>query len=249
MEYIKKEIKEFLDSDFELDETHFGHVATKEENIKVKLLYKPDWDSWIDAMYYTAFSTWSNGYEVDLEKKIVGKREFTLNILRKRPISACFESAVFVIKIDNVSRAMTHQIVRARKMAFNQQSFRVSPAHHSDFRIPNGLNDDTIKKIENKVDNDRKLYLELINQGVPIEMSRNVLGMGTCTNIVMTTNLSALKQYINDRTLDIAQDEHSYIVYKICKELEAKAPEFYNNFIKSEKLDNVLKNYDVKSGD
>ena len=244
--YIKKEIKEFLNSDFNIDEGNFGKVATKEENIKVKLLYKPEWNNWIDAMYYTAFSTWNNGYEVNLENNKNNHRQLTLDMLKKRPISACFESAIFVIKIDNISRAMTHQIVRARKMAFNQQSFRVSPAHHSDFRIPNGLSEELKNEIKNKSNNDRKLYLKLINNGgVPIEMARNVLGMGTCTNIVMVSNLSALKQYINDRTLDIAQDEHSYIVVKICKELEKEAPEFYNNFIKNDKLDKIIQSYNM----
>lgn len=244
IEYIEKEIKEFLNNDFKIDEENFGKVATKEENIKVKLLYKPDWNSWIDAMYYTAFSTWNNNYEINLDTNENDHRQLTLNMLRKRHISACFESAIFVIKIDNISRAMTHQIVRARKMAFNQQSFRVSPAHHSDFRIPNGLSDELKSEIENKANNDRKLYLKLINNGIPIEMARNVLGMGTCTNLIMTTNLSALRQYINDRILDLAQDEHTYIVSRICKELEKEAPEFYNNFIKSEKLDKIISNYE-----
>lgn len=247
IDYVKKEINELLNVDFSIDEGNFGKVATKDENIVIKLLYKPDWNSWLDAMYYTAFSTWNNGYEINLEneKSIEKRRNLTLNLLKKRPISACYESAMFVIKIDNVSRAMTHQIVRARRMAFNQQSFRVSPAHHSDFRIPNGLDNELKKEIENKVNNDRNLYLKLINNGIPTEMARNVLGMGTCTNIVMTTNLPALKQYINDRTINLAQDEHTYIALRICKELEKNATEFYNNFIKNDKIVELMKLYKI----
>lgn len=247
LEYINKETKEFLDTEFSFEENNFGNISSKENSIKVSLLYSPDWNKWIDAMYYTAFSTWNNENEINLNKIKLNKNteKLTLDFIKKRPISAVYESAIFVIKIDNIPRSMTHQIVRARKMAFNQESYRVTPAHHADVRIPDGLSFEEQQKYLEQCNNLRKIYVEMIKSGIPTEQARNILPMGTLTHIVMTTNLSALKQYIKDRTLEIAQDEHSYIVMLICKELKEKSPEFYENFIKDEKLEQMMINYGV----
>jgi len=247
MGYIDNETREFLNTPFVFEAGDFGGVATAKEGTKVTLIYAPDWEKWIYAMYDTAFATWNNGYEINLDEIAYHNdvKKLTLDFIKKRPISAVYESAMFVIKIDNIPRALTHQIVRHRKMSFNQESFRVTPAHHADFRIPEGLTQEQKDAILDATNNARSLYVQLINSGIPTEQARNVLGMGTCTHIVMTTNLSALREYINARTLDITQDEHTFMVMLIVKELRDKAPEFYENFIKSDKLEEMMKQYEV----
>lgn len=246
-EYISKETEEFLGVPFVFDENNYGGLATAKQNTKVKLIYKPRWDDWLDAMYYTAFTTWNNGHEINLDKIPAEKRrELTLSFLKKRPISAVLESAIFVIKIDNIPRALTHQIVRHRGASFNQESYRVTPAHHADFRIPEGMNEKQLQTLRMTTDISREAYVKLISSGVPIEQARNVLGMGTCTHIVCTMNLKVLIDYIKARTLEITQDEHTYLVCLIARELKTMAPKFYENFIQSQALSNIMAQYGVK---
>lgn len=263
MGYIDKETREFLGIPFIFNPKEFGGVATFKENTEVELIYSPKWNDWIDAMYYTAFTTWNNGHEINLDNIGLGamvfdkykkysieeiaehRRKLTIDFLKKRPISAVLESAVFVIKIDNIPRSMTHQIVRHRGMSFNQESYRVSNAVHADFRIPDGLTETQKEIISGVIDELRVLYVSLINNGIPTEQARNVLPMGTCTHIVMTTNLKVLQDYIKARTMDITQDEHTYIVMLICRELMEKAPEFWESFIKTDKLIEMMKQYEV----
>lgn len=247
MEYIDKETKEFLEMPFVLDPNNFGGLSHAKENPEVNLIYAPDWEKWIEAMYYTAFATWNNGCEINLETKTPEQRKkLTINFLKKRPISAVLESAIFVLKLDNIPRSMTHQLVRHRGMAFNQESYRVTPAHHADVRIPEGLSLSLFAKTKEVLDATKKLYIELINSGIPIEQARNVLPMGTCTHIVMTSNLKVLQDYLKARTLDITQDEHTYLVMLICKEIKNKAPLFWEHFFKSEKLESLMQTYEVK---
>lgn len=247
MDYISKETEEFLGVPFKFNPGNFGSIATARQNTEIDVIYAPVWSDWIDAMFWTAFTTWNNGHEIDLSKIAVKKREqLAINFLKQRPVSAVLESAVFVIKMDNVPRAMTHQIVRHRGMAFNQESYRVTPAHHADFRIPEGLTTDQKDDILDRANESRSLYVRLISDGVPIEQARNVLGMGTCTHIVMTANLKVMQDYIKARTQEIAQDEHTYIVLRIAAELKKNCPEFYDNFFKSEKLEQMMKEYKVE---
>ena len=245
LEYIDNETKEFMGLDFHFDGGHLGGMAIK-ESCSVELIYSPEWDKWINAMVQTAFTTWDNGIEISINHIPKEKREqIVLDYLKKRPISAVLESACFVFHIKNIPRTMTHQIVRYRGMSFNQESFRVSPAHHSDVRIPQSLSTEDQADLSILFGKLRETYVKLVKERHPIEQVRNILPMGTCTNITMTTNLKALQGYIKARTLDITQDEHTYIVMLIAKQLKEKAPQFYDNFIKNDKLEKFIEQYEV----
>lgn len=244
LDYINDETTKYLETEYVFDNENFGSIATPKENIKVKLLYAPNWNEWVKPMFFTAFTTWNNEHEIDLNKISEEKRErLFCNFLQERPISAVLESATFVFDITGIPRTMTHQIVRHRGMSFNQQSYRVSPAHHEHVRVPEGLDEKEQEDLKFLFDELRKKYVKLINDGFPTEQVRNILPMGTCTRITMTTRLSDLRGYIRARTLGIAQDEHTLIVAMILKELKEKAPEFYDVFIKSDVTEETMKNY------
>lgn len=247
-EYINKETVEFLRTPFKFDAGNFGGIKTAREATQVKLLYSPEWNKWLDAMYYTAFTTWDNGHEISLDKiseRMTNeeRRQMTLEFMKKRPISAALESAVFVIRINNVSRAMTAQICRHRQMSFNEMSMRVTPAHHADLIVSESMNEQQRKAMETIANAGRQAYVDAIMKGLPTEQARNIIPLGTATKITMTTNLKALIDYTKARTLDITQDEHTYIVMRICNELKNNATEFYENFIKNDKLENEMKQY------
>lgn len=243
--YINKETQNFLGVPFVFDYKNDGDISDRKGAI-VELLYAPVWSDWIEAMYWTAFTTWDNGFEIDLnelQQGVIDPKQVTIDFLKKRPIAACLESAIFIFRLDNIPRTMTHQIVRHRGMAFNQESFRVSPAHHADIRIPEGLTKEQEEDCRLHSDLCRQLYKKLIKEGVPIEQARNMMPMGTCTHLTMMTNLKALQDYIKARIMDTAQDEHTYIVARILEQLKKEAPEFYGYFIQTDKTEEIMKTY------
>jgi flavin-dependent thymidylate synthase len=248
IKFIADELKEYLGLRFYINfrPCSFGFVSDF-KSMSVGLIYSPNWDEWIKAQFITIFTTWHNDNEINMFDVPENEREMrVLEALKKRPISAVLESAMFQFWIRNIPRTMSHQIVRHEHsgMSFNQQSYRVSPLHHADIRVPSSYSAVDKVNINDKFNVLRKKYLTDIENGIPIEEARNIIPDGVCTNLVMTTNLKNLIAYVKARSLDIAQDEHTFILTRIIKELKTISPKFYNSFIKSDKIEELINNYD-----
>lgn len=244
------------------------HQVAGYESIKVELLNATDYKQWVRGAVYASLVTWDTTPHIPVSKLLYNtsfknQEEKLMSMLSKRPISVALEGAVFTFKITGVPRAMTHQIVRHRQMAFGQQSYRVSSCYSDPVRIPVTLlemmeinpevNDghgftpselydeyiDTVKKV-------RLMYRRLIEHGIPMEQARCIMPMGTCTKIGVTMRLRDMIEYFNGRTSDIAQDEHTYMVCLMAKEMRDKQPEFFN-FIKSKckGLETTMEKYNV----
>jgi thymidylate synthase ThyX len=154
---------------------------------------------------------------------------------------------------------MTHQIVRARQMAFGQQSYRVSSCYSDPVRVPVTLEERMIGGEEGAravelheqyieaVKTVRKTYRDLIEFGIPMEQARCIMPMGTCTKIGVTMRLRDMIEYFKGRTGDIAQDEHTYIVCLMAKEMRDKQPEFFKFILsKVTNLETTMEKYGVK---
>ena len=211
------------------------------ESISVRLMSPINtgaYEDWINSAFYASLCTWDTTPHEPITKmynlSLCAKEVKLLNILKERPISVALEGVVFNFKVTGIPRTQTHQIVRHRQMSFGQQSFRVSSCYSDPVRIPQDLLEDTsemdeylIHKYTETVARCRKTYKELIQKGIPMEQARNIMPMGTCTKISITMRLRDMIAYVKDRTSDIAQDEHTYIVVLMLKELQKKQPKFY----------------------
>ena len=123
-------------------------------------------------------------------------------------------------------------------MAFGQQSYRVSSCYSDAVRVPQSLLDRKargdpvasalVASFKDAVQHVRQVYKYMIEQGVPMEQARNIMPMGTCTKIAVTMRLRDLIDYVKGRTSDIAQDEHTYMVCLMLKELKQYQPKFFN---------------------
>ena len=93
----------------------------------------------------------------------------------------------------------------------------------------------------------RNVYKELIQNGIPMEQARCIMPMGTCTKIGVTMRLRDMIDYFKGRTGDIAQDEHTYIVCLMAKEMRDRQPQFFK-FITSKvtNLEATMEKYGVK---
>ena len=239
--YIVDEEKKFLgkpvgDNFIEPKEQVAGY-----ESISVRLmspLSKDAYEDWVNSAFYASLVTWDTTPHEPISKmyscSLAKKEQKLLNILKERPISVALEGMVFNFKVTGIPRTQTHQIVRHRQMSFGQQSFRVSSCYSDPVRIPQDLLENStwideklITKYTDAVKQCRKVYKELIQNSIPMEQARNIMPMGTCTKISITMRLRDMVAYVKGRTSDIAQDEHTYIVVLMLKELQKKQPEFY----------------------
>jgi Predicted alternative thymidylate synthase len=259
--YIVDEEIEFLGAPVGHNFEEPEHQVAGYESIKVELMSSSDYKDWVKGAFYSSLVTWDTTPQLPVTKMLDWPFEEIerklMFMLTKRPISVALESAVFNFKITGIPRAMTHQIVRHRQMAFGQQSYRVSSCYSDPVRIPVTL----MEKIENKefgaaqhyvnyvnaVKNVRKVYKDLIEYGIPMEQARCIMPMGTCTKIGVTMRLRDMIEYFKGRTSDIAQDEHTYMVCLMAKEMRDNQPEFFK-FIttQAKNLEAIMEKYGVE---
>lgn len=247
--YVKKEERDFLG--FEIPDIKVNTRLASYESIKVRLTYptnKSAYKQWIVSACYSSFATWDTFPNSNVDRIIrSGKaEERLLNMLKKRPISVANETPKFSFRIEGITRAMTHQIVRHRQMAFGQQSLRVSSPLQQPVRIPEGIlaNKKMAKKYKDTVHNSQKLYEELVNIGIPSEQARNILPIGTTTIINLTATLRDLIEYFRARISSIAQEEHTYIACLMGDELKRKQPKFYEYICEHVKgFDKLIEQY------
>lgn len=228
------------------------------ESIKIELLSASNYKDWVRGAVYASLCTWDttphNPVSKLLDAPFEEQESKLLSMLGKRPISVALEAAVFTFKIVGVPRAMTHQIVRHRQMAFGQQSYRVSSCYSDPVRLPVSLNEHLHEKgmtslkhqYVHTVQKCRDMYKDLIKAGIPMEQARAIMPMGTCTKIGVTMRLRDMIDYFKGRTGDIAQDEHTYMVCLMAKEMRDKQPEFFK-FITSKvgNLEATMVKYNV----
>ena len=234
------------------------------ETIKVELLSASNYKDWVRGALYASLCTWDTTPQLPvsklLELSFEEQESKLLFMLAKRPISVALEGAVFTFKITGVPRAMTHQIVRHRQMAFGQQSYRVSSCYSDPVRIPVSLLEkrnegygenanfynQMIEEYIDAVKCVRRVYKKLIQGGIPMEQARCIMPMGTCTKIGATMRLRDMIEYFNGRTSGIAQDEHTYMVCLIAKEMRDKQPEFFKFILsKVKNLENTMHEYGI----
>ena len=128
--------------------------------------------------------------------------------LYKNGHHSVFEHIYFTFKIEGISRACSHQLVRHRHCSFTQRSQRY--CSEDDFRVVEPL---SIERIDEKygyfelMDNIEVCYDELQAQGVPNEDARYVLPNACETSLYLSCNLRELIHIANERLCTKAQWE------------------------------------------
>ena len=127
-----------------------------------------------------------------------------------------FEHIYFTFKIEGISRACSHQLVRHRMCSFTQRSQRYCSEDDFAIVIPESMrktrtsNDyvDLMEEIDEQ-------YQKLQFSGVPNEDARYVLPNACCTDIYLSCNLRELIHICNERLCSRAQWEIREMVKKM----------------------------------
>jgi thymidylate synthase (FAD) len=160
---------------------------------------------------------------------------------------AVLEHANFNFMIWNVSRSLTHELVRHRLASYSQISQRYVDSSNVAFIIPPAIQElakidpDIYQKWMDHCEQSRDLYEELTaslsDMYQDIESSlerrkkarqaaRSVLPNATETKIVLTMNARAIRHLVELRANSMADVEIRSLAVKICRILQDKAPLF-----------------------
>jgi thymidylate synthase (FAD) len=146
--------------------------------------------------------------------------------------ASVIEHASFTFSLEDVSRAMTHQLVRHRIASYTQQSQRyvtydtlekyVTPPSITDNDEAKKTFDDTLEKIS-------ETYQKLLKMEIPKEDARFILPNAAKTNIIVTMNARELRHFFNLRCCARAQWEIRQVALEMLKQAKKAAPALFEN--------------------
>jgi len=141
------------------------------------------------------------------------------------------EHANFTFAISDVSRSLTHQLVRHRMASYSQQSQRYVNLKEPNYVTPPKIakNKSMKKAYDKTMENIWDEYNKLLELGIPAEDARYVLPNATCTNIIVTMNARSLLNFFELRCCQHAQWEIRELANKMLKEVKKVAPTIFKN--------------------
>lgn len=152
-----------------------------------------------------------------------------IRITRDAGHHSVMEHASFTFAIEDVSRALTHQLVRHRLASYSQQSQRYVNLEPLEYVIPPSIhgNEKAMEKYRELMKSIEKGYKELVEAGVPLEDARYILPNATHTNIVVTMNARELWNFFTLRTCMKAQWEIRTLAFIMLRMVKDVAPALF----------------------
>ena len=142
-----------------------------------------------------------------------------VNHLYKGGHHSVFEHIYFTFKIEGISRACSHQLVRHRHCSFTQRSQRYCSEDGFDVVIPSSIDSDEELKwwADYTMSSTRSNYIALQKDGIPNEDARYFLPNACATSLYLSCNLRELIHMANERLCSRAQWEIRDLVKAMCK--------------------------------
>jgi len=145
------------------------------------------------------------------------------------------EHANFTFRIEGISRACSHQLVRHRHSSFSQRSQRYVSEKESMFILPSlayleeGKREKALNLLDDFVSRSYSVYRELVSLGVKKEDARFVLTNAAETRLYWTTNARSLRHFFIMRLDTSAQWEIREVARKAFDEVMKVAPELFSD--------------------
>lgn len=167
----------------------------------------------------------------DLDKSSDKELKAILEQVMNLGHTSVIEHTSFTFAISDVSRSLTHQLVRHRIASYAQQSQRYVNLNEPNYVTPPKIaKDKKMKEAYDKImDNIWAEYNKLIKLGIPPEDSRFILPNAACTNIIVTMNARSLLNFFELRCCLHAQWEIRELANKMLQEVKKVAPTIFKN--------------------
>ena len=188
------------------------------------------------------YRSWEPGLNPNVSKVRTDQRGYFANILRSAHGSV-LEHANYSFALRNVSRTLTHELVRHRAgSAFSQESLRYVRLVDIGFRVPPSLEPlrervlAIVEQLEEfQVSAARQLGVDA--EGVPFHVKKEVTSalrrlapIGLSTDIIWTANARTLRHVIEMRTDQGAEEELRLVFDKVALLMQEQAPGLFQDF-------------------
>lgn len=130
-----------------------------------------------------------------------------------------FEHIYFTFKIEGISRACSHQLVRHRHCSFTQRSQRYCSEDGFQYVTPKTI-PDNLFAVDMQTIGD--WYEDYQSGGAPNEDARYILPNACATSLYLSCNLRELIHMANERLCTRAQWEIRELVQQMCKLVDPK---------------------------
>lgn len=146
-------------------------------------------------------------------------------VLERRHTS-CMRHAVFMFGVGNVSRSLSHQLVRhAVGHAYEQRSQHYRLEHGFDFVVPDTVRGEFGEEFAAAMEADQQLYDRLVAGGVPRDDARAVLPNACVTQLVWTANLEAVMNFCRARLCRVNTPEITSVAAQVRRLVLQEFPE------------------------
>lgn len=129
------------------------------------------------------------------------------------------EHIYFTFKIEGISRACSHQLVRHRMCSFTQRSQRYCDENGFMFVAPPTIDE---VRFKNDMEDVEDFYRSYQRKGVPNEDARYVLPNACATDLYLSCNLRELIHICNERLCSRAQWEIRNLVKEMARLVPAE---------------------------
>ena len=130
-----------------------------------------------------------------------------------------FEHIYFTFKIEGISRACSHQLVRHRHCSFTQRSQRYCSEDGFEYVTPPNVDDGLFW---NEMTELQDWYKYHQDKGVPNEDARYILPNACATSLYLSCNLRELIHMANERLCSRAQWEIRELVKEMCELVDCR---------------------------
>jgi thymidylate synthase (FAD) len=167
----------------------------------------------------------------DLEDVSEKQLNAVLKEVLKLGHTSVIEHTSFTFAISDVSRSLTHQLVRHRIASYAQQSQRYVNFNEPCFVTPPKISKNKKMKdaYEKTMTRIWEEYNKLLEMDIPAEDARFVLPNAACTNIMVAMNARSLLNFFELRCCQHAQWEIRALANKMLAEVKKVAPIIFKN--------------------
>lgn len=135
-------------------------------------------------------------------------------------IKSSWEFVDYTFRIEGVTRAFTHQLVRTRTGSYAQQAMRVVDARDFEVSLPESIKPETNDEFlwNEAVTTIKVVYGSMVDHGIPIQDARGILPTNIETSIMAKFNLRTLHEMAKLRLCTRTQGEYQN-VFRTMREL------------------------------